>query len=129
MKVTFLSSTECEVTPSPAVDRAPTVRPTASTMPDPRNSFQRALCPLLVAGQCFALMPVSGLTDHDASTLHFRWLSARVAYTFLSLAGILCHLCCCVRELVISDRITYSACGKWRTECMSICFTIESVDK
>ncbi|KDR10131.1 gustatory receptor 5a for trehalose-like isoform X2 [Zootermopsis nevadensis] len=75
------------------------------------NSFQRALCPLLVAGQCFALMPVSGLTGYDASTLQFRWLSPRVAYTFLSLVGIFCHLCVCVRELVVADHITYSACA------------------
>jgi hypothetical protein len=81
--------------------------------PDSQNSFQRALCPLLVLGQCFALMPVSGLTGHDADTLRFRWLSRRVVYTCMSLIGILCHLYFCVRELVTGNRITYAACGKW----------------
>jgi hypothetical protein len=83
-----------------------------STRPDASNSFQRALCPLLVAGQCFALMPVSGLTGHDASTLRFRWCSPRVAYTMLSLVGILYHLYFCLWDLCTAHRITYSACGK-----------------
>ncbi|PNF29870.1 hypothetical protein B7P43_G09535 [Cryptotermes secundus] len=82
------------------------------TWPDAScNSFQRALCPLLVAGQCFALMPVSGLTGHDASTLRFRWRSPRVAYSVLSLVGILLHLYFCLRELCTAHRVTYSACA------------------
>jgi hypothetical protein len=84
-----------------------------STQPDPQSSFQRALCPLLVLGQCFALMPVSGLTGHDASTLRFRWRSPRVVYTCLSLSGILCQLYFCVRELSTGNRIAYTACGEW----------------
>jgi len=83
------------------------------TRPDTQSSFQRALSPLLVLGQCFALMPVSGLTGRDASTLRFRWLSPRVVYTCLSLIGILCHLYFCMRELITGNRITYAACGKW----------------
>jgi hypothetical protein len=83
------------------------------TRPGTRNSFQRALCPLLLVGQCFALMPVSGLTGLDASTLRFRWRSPRVAYTILSLVGILFHLYYCLWDLFAMDRITYSACGKW----------------
>lgn len=83
------------------------------TRPDTQNSFQRALCPLLVLGQCFALMPVSGLTGRDASTLRFRWISPSVVYTCLSLIGILCHLYFSARELITGDTITYAACGKW----------------
>lgn len=81
--------------------------------PDTQSSFQRALSPLLVLGQCFALMPVSGLMGRDASTLRFRWLSPRVMYTCLSLIAILCHLYFCMRELITANRITYAACGKW----------------
>lgn len=103
-------------------DTALHARPVAPIMQDARNSFQRALCPLLVAGQCFGLMPVSGLTGHDASNLQFRWLSTGVAYTFLSLIGNLCHFCFCIRDLVTSHNITYSACGKWRTGRVWICF-------
>lgn len=83
------------------------------TRPDTQSSFQRALRPLLVLGQCFALMPVSGLTGRDASTLRFRWLSLRVVYTCLSLIAILCHLYFCIRELITGNHITYAACGKW----------------
>jgi hypothetical protein len=89
-----------------------TFREERSICSDGRNSFQRALYPLLVTGQCFALMPVCGLSGHDAATLRFRWCSPRVAYTFVSLAGSLCHLYFCMRELCTMNRITYSACGK-----------------
>ena len=55
---------------------------------------------------------------HDASTLRFRWLSARVVYTFVSLIGILYHLYFCVRELITGNGITYAACGKWSSAWM-----------
>jgi hypothetical protein len=91
------------------------------TRPGTRNSFQRALCPMLLVGQCFALMPVSGLTGHDASTLRFRWRSPRVAYTVLSLVGILFHLYFCLWDLFALERLTYSACGKWCIYLTLIC--------
>ena len=91
------------------------------TRPDSQSSFQRALCPLLVLGQCFALMPVSGLKGRDASTLRFRGLSPRVRCTCLSLIGILCHLYFCMLELITGNRITYVACGKWSSAWILCC--------
>ena len=76
-----------------------------------RNSFQRSLCPLLVAGQFFALMPVSGLMGHDASTLRFRWCSLRVAFSLFSMLGISFLLGMQAWDLYDTPDITYSACG------------------
>ena len=79
---------------------------------DSKNSFQRSLCTTLVAGQCFALLPVSGITGHDASSLKFRWISPRVLFSCLSMVGISFSLALQTWDLVKSSKITYSSCGE-----------------
>ncbi|XP_069702288.1 gustatory receptor for sugar taste 64f-like [Periplaneta americana] len=53
------------------------------------NSFQRAMKPVLVTAQCFALMPVCGITNHNAASLRFKWLSLRVFYSVVIIIGLI----------------------------------------
>lgn len=62
-----------------------------------KGCYREAVCPLLVFGQFFGLMPLIGVSSH--SELHFKWKSLRTFYSLI----------------VITILVTYSLFLIWRT--------------
>ncbi|XP_021936077.1 gustatory receptor for sugar taste 64f-like isoform X2 [Zootermopsis nevadensis] len=60
------------------------------------SSFHRTIAPLTVMAQCFALLPVHGVTAPSPKALRFRWMSARVAYTIAVLFSLLFMVFFCI---------------------------------
>ncbi|KAK3912602.1 Gustatory receptor for sugar taste 64f [Frankliniella fusca] len=52
-----------------------------------RDSFHGAMCPALMVAQCFALLPVDGISRTHPGVPQFRWLSFRVFYTIAVFLG------------------------------------------
>lgn len=52
-----------------------------------RDSFHGAMCPALMVAQCFALLPVDGISRNHPGVPQFRWLSFRVFYTVAVFTG------------------------------------------
>lgn len=48
-----------------------------------RDSFHRAIFPILLIAQCLALMPVEGISGLNATSLHFKYSSIRTIYANL----------------------------------------------
>ncbi|XP_044739849.1 gustatory receptor for sugar taste 64a-like [Chrysoperla carnea] len=44
------------------------------------NSFHRAICPVLIIGQIFGLLPVSGISSKNSKSLRFDWRTFKVLY-------------------------------------------------
>uniref|UniRef100_A0A336M5Z9 CSON012659 protein n=1 Tax=Culicoides sonorensis TaxID=179676 RepID=A0A336M5Z9_CULSO len=49
----------------------------------PRDSFHRAIYPVLFVAQIFGLFPVQGISTKNASHLKFKWISFRTLYSIL----------------------------------------------
>ena len=63
--------------PRKSVNRIPSAKPL--------KSFQEAVGPILVIGQCFGSLPVEGILSKDIANLKFRWKSFRTIYSIIFL--------------------------------------------
>lgn len=52
---------------------------------------------VLVLGQIFAVMPLSGVTSKTAKNLKFKWFDLRTLYTFLVMIGIFIMIMVCFK--------------------------------
>nr|CAD7200275.1 unnamed protein product [Timema douglasi] len=76
-----------------------------------KNSFFVAIRSAMIAGQCFALLPVQGITGCDASTLRFQWLSLRTVYSILMSGGSLISAILCFMKMT-KDGYSFSNFGE-----------------
>nr|CAD7444096.1 unnamed protein product [Timema bartmani] len=72
-----------------------------------KNSFLVAIRSAMIAGQCFALLPVYGITSGDASALRFRWLSLRTVYSLFMSGGSLMSAVFCFMKMT-NDGYSFS---------------------
>lgn len=54
-----------------------------------KSSLFRSMKLVFIMAQCFALMPLNGVTGRDMSYLKFKWLSFKMCYTFFGIFGTL----------------------------------------
>lgn len=75
-----------------------------------RDSFHRAVYPILVIAQIFALIPVAGIGAPAPTSLNFKWCSIRVIY---SLAFVFSAIAAVVIEFVraSSDALNAKSLG------------------
>lgn len=71
-----------------------------STAKPQLQSFQEAIGPVLVLGQCFGSMPVEGILSKDIGNLKFRWNSLRTIYSIVFLTCGTIESCMAVRRLL-----------------------------
>lgn len=61
--------------------------------PQSRDSFHRAIYPILLTAQIFALMPVAGIGAPSPTALKFKWSNTRTIYCVLFTLFAIMALC------------------------------------
>lgn len=53
-----------------------------------KSSLFHSMKIVLIMAQCFAIMPLNGITGRDFSYLKFKWFSLKMFYTIFGICGI-----------------------------------------
>lgn len=77
------------------------------------GSFQEAVAPVLLAAECFAIMPVIGIRSGSASKMYFTWRSVRTIYSIIVFV-LMTILAALTIVVTFRQNIEFDSIGEWR---------------
>lgn len=91
-------------------------------MQSKEETTHSSLCFVLFFAQCFGMLPVTGITGENSSSLRFRWISKRTVYSLTFAAVAAANTFLFVSKMVREGRQEFSDWGK------HVCFAIQNVN-
>lgn len=85
------------------------------------GSFREAIWPFLAVGQCFGVMPVSGVKNHSISALQFEWKSLRTMYSVFVISTVVIYTSFLIWKTLIAQIEFNTACKNCKDKLKSEC--------